>query len=299
MPYIFIIVFLTLSLWVGHAALALLLGVVFSYLFRLSEDFFTKKIGTKILQTGIVFLGGSLSLSEAAKISGDFLPWVSLFVIATFFFAFLLGKLIGVDKKLSFLLASGSAICGGTAIAVVAPTIKSKPEELITALTIVFILNVIAVIIFPLIGSLLQLSQLQFGTFVALAIHDTASVIGAASIFGEEAVEVAATLKIGRTLWLIPLVLLSAWYFREKRSSFGFPLFIIFFIVALILNSILSPSYEVSYFLKQVNKTCLLVGLFCIGSQIDQRALLEITIKPLFQAIIIWLIVITSALWII
>lgn len=299
MPYIFIIVFLALSLWVGHAALALLLGVVFSYLFRLSEDFFTKKIGTKILQTGIVFLGGSLSLSEAAKISGDFLPWVSLFVIATFFFAFLLGKLIGVDKKLSFLLASGSAICGGTAIAVVAPTIKSKPEELITALTIVFILNVIAVIIFPLIGSLLELSQLQFGTFVALAIHDTASVIGAASIFGEEAVEVAATLKIGRTLWLIPLVLFSAWYFREKRSSFGFPLFIIFFIVALILNSILSPSYEVSYFLKQVNKTCLLVGLFCIGSQIDQRALREITIKPLFQAIIIWLIVITSALWII
>ena len=164
---------------------------------------------------------------------------------------------------------------------------------------IVFILNVIAVIIFPLIGSLLELSQLQFGTFVALAIHDTASVIGAASIFGEEAVEVAATLKIGRTLWLIPLVLFSAWYFREKRSSFGFPLFIIFFIVALILNSILSPSYEVSYFLKQVNKTCLLVGLFCIGSQIDQRALREITIKPLFQAIIIWLIVITSALWII
>ena len=120
-----------------------------------------------------------------------------------------------------------------------------------------------------------------------------------ASLFGEEAVEVAATLKLGRTIWIIPLVLFSSWYFRQKRSGLGFPLFIVFFVLAIILNSLLSPSEEINYTLKQINKTCLLIGLFCIGSQIDKSAIRQISLKPMFQAILVWLIVIRASLWII
>ena len=139
-----------------------------------------------------------------------------------------LGKILGVTKKQSYLLASGTAICGGTAMASVAPVIKAKPEELLPALSIIFILNALAVICFPLLGNMLGLTENQFGSWVALAIHDTASVVGAASVMGERAVEVAVTLKLGRTLWIVPLVLFSAWYFREKQERLGFPVFILF-----------------------------------------------------------------------
>ncbi len=130
--------------------------------------------------------------------------------------------MLGVEKKQAYLLASGTAICGGTAMAAVAPSIKAKPEDLTTTLSIVFLLNAVAVITFPLIGDWFNLSQEQFGTWAALAIHDTASVVGAASVVGFDAVEVAATLKLARTLWIVPLVLLSAWYFKFRKARICF-----------------------------------------------------------------------------
>lgn len=299
MNYLLVLIFLSLALWTGHAAIALLLGITLSYLVHLSENFFTKRVGPRLLQTGIVFLGGSISIPSVFEVSGNYLPWVSLFVISTFLLAISVGKLLGVSKKLSYLIASGTAICGGTAMAVVAPTIKAKSEELIIAMSIIFILNIFAVIFFPLIGSWLEISQVEFGTWVALAVHDTASVIGAASIFGEESVEVAAILKLGRTLWIVPLVLFSAWYFRQKSSGFGFPLFILFFALAVVLNSILSPPEEVNNLLKEINKTFLLGGLFCIGTQIDKSSVKLISLRPMFLAVFIWLLVIKASLWII
>lgn len=299
MPYIFTFILLVLAIWLDHAALALILGIVLVYLVSIPKDFFTKKYGTRILQTGIVFLGGSISISQVTIISKDYLPWVSIFVLTTFCLVIILGKIIGVTKKQSYLLASGTAICGGTAMASVAPVIKAKPEELLPALSIVFILNGIAVLIFPLIGLFIGLDEDQFGAWVALAIHDTASVIGAASILGDRAVEIATTLKIGRTLWIVPLVLFSAFYFREDRKGFGFPVFIIFFLIAVILNTILDPSTEINTALKNINKFCLLIGLFCIGTQIDKTAIKEITLKPLTLAILVWSIVIPTSLWVI
>ena len=225
MPYLLTVIFLTATLWLNHAALALILGIFLSYIITIPKDFFTRKYGTRILQTGIVFLGGSISVTQVTAISKDYLPWISGFVLVTFFAVIVLGKLLGVTKKQSYLLASGTAICGGTAMASVAPVIKAKPEDLLPALSIVFILNALAVIFFPLLGNWIGLTEDQFGSWVALAIHDTASVIGAASLMGERAVEVAATLKLGRTLWIVPLVLFSAWYFREKRAEVRFSYF--------------------------------------------------------------------------
>jgi len=299
MPYLLTVIFLTATLWLNHAALALILGISLSYIITIPKDFFTRKYGTRILQTGIVFLGGSISVTQVTDISKDYLPWISGFVLVTFFVVIGLGKLLGVTKKQSYLLASGTAICGGTAMASVAPVIKAKPEDLLPALSIVFILNALAVIFFPLLGNWIGLTEDQFGSWVALAIHDTASVIGAASVMGERAIEVAATLKLGRTLWIVPLVLFSAWYFREKRERFGFPIFILFFILAVALNSLLMPSVEVNHILKTINKVCLLTGLFCIGTQIDRSAIQQISVKPLVLAVLMWAIVIPTSLWVI
>ena len=299
MSYLLTLILLPMAIWLNHAALALILGIVLAYLVPIPDGFITKKYGTKVLQTGIVFLGGSISVSQVTEISKEFLPWVSLYVLVTFILVLALGRIIGVGKKQTYLIASGSAICGGSAMAAVAPIIKPKPKELLISLTIIFVLNAIAVVIFPLLGNWMDLSQEQFGSWAALAIHDTASVIGASSIMGDEALEVAATLKLGRTLWIVPLILFSDWYFREKSSAFGFPLFIIFFILAVFLNSFFSPSDEINNLLKNINKVCILTGLFCIGSQIDRKTLKEISFKPLLLAVFIWLLVIPSSFWLI
>ena len=297
MFYIFAVILLSIALWSGHAAVALVLGISLTYIANFPSGFITKKIGSKLLQTGIVFLGGSISLPTLVELNGTYVPWISLFVVITFLAVMFLGTLLGVEKKQAYLLASGTAICGGTAMAAVAPSIRAKPEDLTTTLSIVFLLNAMAVLIFPLIGEWWDLTQEQFGTWAALAIHDTASVLGAAAVVGLDSVEVAATLKLTRTLWIVPLVLVSAWYFKSGNQGSAFPLFIIFFVFAVSLNTILSPPEEVLYFLKMINKTFLLAGLFCIGTQIDKDSLRNITIRPMILALGIWLIVIPTALW--
>ena len=297
MFYIFAVILLSIALWTGHAAVALVLGISLTYIANFPSEFLTKKIGSKLLQTGIVFLGGSISLPTLVELNGTYVPWISLFVVVTFLAVMFLGKLLGVEKKQAYLLASGTAICGGTAMAAAAPSIRAIPEDLTTTLSIVFLLNAVAVLIFPLIGGWLDLTQEQFGTWAALAIHDTASVVGAASVVGFDSVDVAVTLKLARTLWIVPLVLVSAWYFKSGKQGFPFPPFIILFVIAVLLNTILSPQEEVLFFLKMINKTFLLAGLFCIGTQIDKKSLRNITIKPTILAVSIWLIVIPAALW--
>lgn len=297
MSYLLIIIFGSLAVWSGHAVIALLSGILISSLITLPKDFFTKHIGSRLLQIGIVFLGGSISVPFVLEVSGDYLPWISLFVLFAFLFTLFLGRSLGVGKKQSYLLASGSAICGGTAIAAISSVIKSKPEEMVNALTIIFVLNALAVIVFPLVGSWLSLTQHQFGVWTALAIHDTASVIGAASVIGDDAVQIAATLKLGRTLWIIPLILFTAFYFREKKTLRGFPIFVLFFASAVALNWLINPSEEINNILKQINSIFLLSGLFCIGTQIDYSAIKEVPMKALILAVSIWGLVIPSSLW--
>ncbi len=299
MQYIFSTFFLSAALWLDHAALALILGVVFSLLFNPSQDFITKRIGSILLQIGIVILGGSISISSVVETTSHYFIWISLFVLVTFLLGIYLGKLFGVNNKVSYLLASGTAICGGTAMAAIAPILKVKSEDLTLVMTIVFLLNALAVIIFPLIGIYLGLTETQFGGWSALAIHDTASVLGSASILGEKALEVAATLKLGRTLWIVPLVIFSAWYFKEKRINSGLPLFVVFFGCAVLLNYFLSPSEGISNFLKYSTKLFLLSGLFCIGTQSSRLILKNIFSKPLFLSLTLWGLVIPASLLVI
>jgi len=290
---------LSISLLIGNSAISLFLGILLALFYKLPDGFFTQKYGSKILQTGIVFLGGSLSIGTVYQTNSDYFIWISAFVIFSFVAVLFLGRLLGVSKKLSFLLASGTAVCGGTAIASVAPSIKAKPEELTTAITIIFLLNAIAVLVFPLSNGYLGLNEIQFGAWAALAIHDTASVVGAASSISEVSVEVAATLKVARTIWIVPLVIFSAWLYRNKNDGFGLPIFVVFFIIAAFLNSILKPDEVIIDYLKLINRICLLTGLFCIGTQISRESLALLEFKPIALASVVWAFIIPTSLYLV
>ena len=283
------------SLYSGNAALAIFAGILFAYLLQPPATFFTRRIGSMPLQIGIVLLGATISLPYAIDVSSDYLPWISLFVIVSFFTGLILGKLLGIHHRIAFLLSSGAAICGGTAMAAVAPIIKAKPQELLIAMTIVFLLNAVAIILFPIIGGYLEMTNFEFGAWSALAIHDTSSVIGSATIFSNESAQVAATLKLGRTVWLIPLLLIANWIFNKQTEATKFPRFIIFFILAIIANTVFNFNEQAINIFQIISKGFLLVGLFCIGSQFDTNELKSLSGKPLILALIIWAAVIPSA----
>ncbi len=299
MKYFITLLALSITLFIGNPALALFLGILLALFCKLPDGFFTQKYGSKILQTGIVFLGGSLSIGTVYQANSDYFLWVSIFVIVSFAAVLFLGKLLGVSKKLSYLLASGTAVCGGTAIASVAPAIKAKPEELTTALAIIFLFNALAVLLFPISNGYLGLNDIQFGAWVALAIHDTASVVGAASSVSEVSLEVAASLKVARTVWLVPLVIFSAWLYRNKNTGFGLPVFVIFFIFAALLNTFFQPNEVITDYLKLINKICLLTGLFCIGTQMSKESLAQLKFKPIAIASMAWLLIIMSSLYLV
>ena len=284
------------AIWSGSAVASIFTGIIYSLILNLPDNFITKSVGPRLLQTGIVILGLSISLTKAFSVTVSYLPSISLLVIITFFLGIYIGKLIGLDKKLTLLIASGAAICGGTAMVAIAPIIKARPKDLLTAITIIFLLNALAIIIFPIIGLYLGISQDQFGAWAAMAIHDTSSVIGAAMVYGEEAVETAATLKLGRTLWLIPLILLLSYRYQDKSSTnFQLPFFVLFFIIAIAIGSFIDLNSETLNFIKLISQSFLLLGLFCIGSQIDKKVLSNISVKPLQLALILWIIVIPSS----
>ena len=284
------------AIWSGSAVASIFTGIIYSLILNLPDSFITKSAGPRLLQIGIVILGLSISLTKAFSVTVSYLPSISLLVIITFFLGIYIDKLIGLDKKLTLLIASGAAICGGTAMVAIAPIIKARPKDLLTAITLIFLLNALAIIIFPIIGLYLGLSQDQFGAWAAMAIHDTSSVIGAAMVYGEEAVETAATLKLGRTLWLIPLILLLSYKYQDKSSTkFQLPFFVIFFIIAIAIGSFIDLNSETLNFIKLISQSFLLLGLFCIGSQIDKKVLSNISVKPLQLALILWIIVIPSS----
>ena len=284
-----------MAILAGNAALSIFLGIAFTFFFKPSSLFFSRRLGTIPLQIGIVILGATISLPYAVNVSSVYLPWISLFVILSFFAGLIIGKILKIENRLAFLISSGAAICGGTAMAAIAPIIKAKPQELLIALTIVFLLNAIAIILFPIAGNYLEMSDFEFGAWSALAIHDTSSVIGAASIYSNESAQVAATLKLGRTIWLIPLILLTNWVFNKNLQAAQFPRFIIFFILAILVNTFFNFDEITLSVLQIISQSFLMFGLFCIGSQFDSDQLTSISSKPLILALLLWMAVLPWA----
>ena len=275
--------------------LSIVLGILFALLYRDKANNISKKISSYPLQIGIVLLGLTISLDSLMPIVKNYFIWVSFFVIFSFFICFLIGKWVGLDNKLILLLSSGSAICGATAMAVVAPLIKAKAETLMISLAIIFTLNTIAIILFPFFGTYLNMSDYEFGIFSALAIHDTGSVVGSALQFSDNSVESAASLKILRTLWLIPLIILLNLKFNSFNKKKSFPIFVIFFIVAVIFSNLISLSYEDVEYLKFVSQIFISYGIFSIGLQSGGLDLRDIKPKPFMVATSVWIIVIPVA----
>jgi len=286
------IILLLIVLFSGNAALSVFLGILFSLIVNPKETFFSIKIGTLPLQIGIIFLGTTINLPYAWSIGSDYFFWIAVFVISTFFLGIFLGKVFGVHHRMTFMLSAGAAICGGTAIAAVAPIIKAKPQEILISITIIFLLNALAILVFPIIGSSLNMSNYQFGVWSALAIHDTSSVMAAALLYSDESAQVAATLKLGRTFWIIPLLLISSWFFKSETKKIKFPRFIIFFLIAILSNTLLDFGDNFLLILKNISQCLLLIGLFCIGTQSNISSLRLLSIRPVILAIGLWLVVI-------
>ena len=230
------LILIVISIYSKSPVVSLFLGIFYSFSFNLPRDYFTKKYGSIFIQIGIVVLGLSISLTKAYAISSSFLPYISLYVLTIFLLGIFLGNLFGIDKKTTLLISSGTAICGASAMAAIAPIIKANSNQLLLSITIIFLLNSLAIIIFPYVGTYLSMNHDMFGAWIALSIHDTSSVVGAALVFGENSIESASTLKLGRTLFLIPLIIFLSYQFKNNDSkNIKFPFFVIFFVISICL----------------------------------------------------------------
>ncbi len=279
---------------------ALLLGITFALFLESPNEFIDKSIGTRLLQAGIVILGLTISASNTLSITTTYFPYISIFVVIVFSLGILISKILRVDSKLSMLIVSGTAICGATAIAAISPLIKAKPNQLLTSLAVIFLFNAIAIAIFPVIGNNIGMSDEQFGYWMAMAVHDTSSVIGAAVSFGDGALEIAAPLKLARTLWLIPLIIVLGVFYKDKKNTRNtFPLFIFTFILAIFVGNQLNLSDMTSSFLKDASSALLIGALFCIGTQINSKSIKNIDFKTIFFALLLWLFAIAASYYLV
>lgn len=299
MPANFIlIIFSLLAIIVLSPILAIFLGLIYSLIYKNNAQAISTKISTIPLQVGIVLIGFTISTATLIPIIDSYAMWVLLFIIFSFVLSFILGMVFRLNLKLNVLLASGLSICGATAIALIGPLIKANTKFIFISLAVLFLFNTIAIITFPYVGESLGMSNYEFGVFSALAIHDTGSVIGSALAFSSSSVEAAASLKILRTLGLIPLILLINYKFNRKQKGFEFPRFIIYFFIALIISNIFEMSYSLIEYLRLLSKIFIIVGIFCIGLQSSKIEFKELNFKPLLVGLIVWIIVIPMAYFI-
>jgi uncharacterized integral membrane protein (TIGR00698 family) len=299
MPANFIlIIFSLLAIIVLSPILAIFLGLIYSLIYKNNAQAISTKISTIPLQVGIVLIGFTISTATLIPIIDTYAMWVLLFIIFSFVLSFILGMVFRLNLKLNVLLASGLSICGATAIALIGPLIKANTKFIFISLAVLFLFNTIAIITFPYVGESLGMSNYEFGVFSALAIHDTGSVVGSALAFSSSSVEAATSLKILRTLGLIPLILLINYKFNRKQKGFEFPRFIIYFFIALIISNIFELSYSVIEYLRVLSKTFIIVGIFCIGLQSSKIEFKELNLKPLLIGLIVWIAVIPMAYFI-
>ena len=278
------------SLWVSPAV-ALFMGVAIALTIGAPYPKSNKKLSKYLLQAAVVGLGFGMNLHSALAAGKEGMIFTIVSVVGVMVVGVTLGKLLRVNPKNAYLISSGTAICGGSAIAAVSPIIDADDNDTSLALATIFILNAIALFIFPPIGEALGLSQQQFGTWAAIAIHDTSSVVGAGAAYGEEALQVATTIKLTRALWIFPLALISILVFRSKGKKIAIPWFILFFILAMVANTYLSIPAEVSGTIVKVAKKALSLTLFLIGCGLSLGAIRKVGAKPLILGVVLWALI--------
>jgi uncharacterized integral membrane protein (TIGR00698 family) len=287
------------SAFFASPPLALALGLAVALVLGNAFPEFTGRWSKLLLQISVVGLGFGMNLGEVlhAGRSGFLYTLVGIsFAVAC---GLLLGRLFSVDRTPALLISVGTAICGGSAIAAVGPVLDANEDDMAVSLGTVFILNAVALFIFPLLGHRLSLSQNQFGLWAALAIHDTSSVVGAAAKYGSIALAVATTVKLTRALWIVPVTVGVA-MFSGRRVRIKLPWFILFFLLAAVIRSYSPHSFIPVYgTLLAVAKIGLAVTLFLIGSALSREAIVRVGVRPLAQGVVLWLIVAMGSIWLV
>jgi len=277
--------------------IALLMGLIIAQFIGHPYLHLNHKATHILLQISVVGLGFGMNVTSAMKAGKEGILFTIISIIATLIIGFVLGKFLKIEKKTSFLISAGTAICGGSAIAAISPVIKAEEKQISMALGTIFILNSVALVVFPFIGHTLNLSQTQFGMWCAIAIHDTSSVVGAASKYGPQALEVATTVKLARALWIIPVAFFSTFIFKNKGTKIKIPYFIGLFVLAMIANTYIPFVQEYSSYFTTIAKSGLTLTLFLIGCGLSRKVLLSVGYKPLLQGIVLWAFISITALW--
>lgn len=275
---------------------ALIIGFLVASLGLLPASINIGLMTKALLSISIIGLGFGIHLQQAIAISKQSLPLVVGSIVLTLVLGLLLTRLLKLEQKTGYLIGAGTAICGGSAIAAVAPAIKANAEQMAIALACVFVLNAIALFVFPLIGHILELSQYNFGLWSAIAIHDTSSVVGAASTYGEEALEVATTTKLARALWIVPVALMSSLLFSGKAKSVRIPGFIMAYIAAILISYALPQFSQYYDLIFAASKRTLVVCLFFVGAGISINEMRAAGLKPMILALLLWFAIAISSL---
>ncbi len=291
------ILLLCFTPWISPA-LALIIGFIFSITLGFPLEYHRGKITNLLLKLSVVGLGFGLHASEAIKVGKEAFLITILSIVTTLSLGWITARFLNLNKKIAHLISAGTAICGGSAIATIAPAIKANSKDISISLSIIFLLNSIALFIFPIIGNYLNLSQHDFGLWSSIAIHDTSSVVGAASHYGEEALKIATTVKLSRALWVVPAAIISVILFKTEQSKIRIPWFILGFISVIILNTYVPffSKFEINKSLFFIAQKLLVVSLFFIGGGLSFKAIKEEGWKPLLLGSFLWIFISIASL---
>ena len=285
------------SSWVTPPV-ALFLGLVYTLTCGQAYPTFNKNVSKKLLQYSVVGLGFGMNLHASLASGKEGMLFTIISVFGTLLIGMLIGcKLMKINRDTAYLISSGTAICGGSAIAAVGPIIQAKDTDMTMALATIFILNAIALFLFPTMGHWLGMTQQEFGMWAAISIHDTSSVVGAAAAYGEEALQVATTIKLTRALWIIPLALLTTVIFRSEGKKISIPWFIFFFIGAMLINTYLFTDIpQIGQLIYGIARKGLIITMFFIGASLSIDTIKSVGIRPLLLGILLWLVISAGSL---
>lgn len=280
-------------------ALALLLGLIFAFTFENPFPAFNKKCSKYLLQAAVVGYGFSMNLQESLKSGAEGMAFTVASVVGVMLLGVALGYWMHIERKTAYLISSGTAICGGSAIAAVGPVVKANSDEMAVSLGVIFILNAIALFIFPPLGHMAHMSQTQFGTWAAIAIHDTSSVVGAGDAYGTVALQTATLIKLTRALWIIPLAFVTMFIFRDKTAKISIPWFIFLFVLAMVINTYAGLPEEFGKTMAFWAKKGMVLTLFLIGASLSLKSIKAVGIKPLLLAIALWVAIGVSSFFVV
>ena len=280
---------------------ALFVGLIFALCFGAPCQKFNKKLSKQLLQASVVGLGFGMNLVQSLKSGAEGMLFTIISVALVMIVGVWLGRRMRIEQKTSYLISSGTAICGGSAIAAVGGVLKANENQMAVSLGVVFILNAIALFVFPPIGRMLGMSDGQFGTWAAIAIHDTSSVVGAGQAYSATACEIATLVKCTRALWIIPLAFFTAYLYRNDASATGktkiaVPWFIVLFVVAMVVNtytpeSLTSTMQPIYQGIAMLSKRMMTVVLFAIGAGLSLKVVRQVGLRPLVLAVVLWIVI--------